>query len=204
MNILIDFLPTCVEIDNKKYEINSDFRTSILFELMIEDEALSDEDKLYATLDLYYKELPQNIKEAIEKALWFYKGGKEDIQIINSFKTKKSIMGSDTKIYSFEYDADYIYSAFLTQYHIDLQDISYLHWWKFKAMFKSLKEDNEIVKIMGYRSMDINKIEDKTQRKFYKEMKELYKLPEKSNDKDDKKLRELEEILMNDGDLSKW
>lgn len=89
MNILIDFLPTCVEIDNKKYEINSDFRTSILFELMIEDEALSDEDKLYATLDLYYKELPQNIKEAIEKALWFYKGGKEDIQIINSSKTKK-------------------------------------------------------------------------------------------------------------------
>ena len=38
------------------------------------------------------------------------------------------------------------------------QDIKYLHWWKFKAMFKSLKEDTEIVKIMRYRSMDLSKI----------------------------------------------
>lgn len=204
MNILIDILPRYVEIDKKKYEINSDFRTSILFELMVEDKEVSDEEKIYNTLELYYKEIPENITEAIEKALWFYKGGKEDVTEKSNNKRVKSKSSSNIKAYSFEYDADYIYSAFLSQYSIDLQDIGYLHWWKFKAMFKSLKEDNEIVKIMGYRSMDLNKIEDKSQRKFYKEMKELYKLPEKVSKKDDKELRDLEEILMGSGDLSNW
>lgn len=203
MNILIDILPTYVEIDNKKYGINSDFRTSILFELMIEDKELSDEDKVCITLELYYKEVPENITKAIEKALWFYKGGKDDDLEKSNNKRVKGKSNRKIKAYSFEYDAEYIYSAFLSQYSIDLQDIGYLHWWKFKAMFKSLKEDNEIVKIMGYRSMDISKIEDKSQRKFYKEMKELYKLPEKASKKDDKELRELEEILIRSGDISK-
>ncbi|WP_242840658.1 Gp15 family bacteriophage protein [Clostridium hydrogeniformans] len=45
----------------------------------------------------------------------------------------------------------------LDQYGADLQNVEYLHWWKFKA----LKEDNEIFKIMGYRYMDLGKIKDK-------------------------------------------
>ena len=44
-------------------------------------------------------------------------------------------------------------------------------------MFKSLKGDNEIVKIMGYRSVDLSKIKDKEQKLYYKKMKELYKIP---------------------------
>lgn len=203
MNILIDVLPTFVEIDNKKYEINSDFRTSILFELMMEDKKLSDEEKLYITLELYYKETPKNIKEAIEKALWFYKTGKEDNQSSKVSKITKSRGRNNKKVYSFEYDADYIYSAFLSQYNIDLQDVEYLHWWKFKSMFKALKDDNDIVKIMGYRAMNISEIEDKSQRKFYKEMKELYKLPENVDDKNIEELKELEDILMGSGDLAK-
>lgn len=204
MNILIDVLPTFVEIDNKKYEINSDFRTSILFELMMEDRELSDEEKIYITLELYYKEVPKNIKEAIEKVLWFYKAGKEDNHSSNISKTRKRSLGNNKKVYSFEYDADYIFSAFFSQYNIDLQDIDYLHWWKFKSMFKSLKDDNDIVKIMGYRAININEIEDKSQRKFYKEMKELYKLPENIDDKSIEELKALEDILMGSGDLSEW
>ncbi len=37
-------------------------------------------------------------------------------------------------------------------------------------MFKALKEDNEIVKIMGYRAMDINKIKDNEQKAHYTKM----------------------------------
>ena len=47
-----------------------------------------------------------------------------------------------------EFDNDLIYSAFKDQYSIDLQEIEYLHWWKFKAMFDALKDDNKIVEIM--------------------------------------------------------
>ncbi|WP_042265038.1 Gp15 family bacteriophage protein, partial [Clostridium butyricum] len=108
--------------------------------------------------------------------------------------------GSD--IYSFKYDDEYIYSAFLDQYNIDLQDIDYLHWWKFKAMFKSLKSDNKIVEIMGYRNMDLNSIKDTDQKAFYKKMQDIYKLPEIINKDELEKQKALEEALLNGGDIS--
>lgn len=198
MNILIDLLPKEVTIDNKEYKINSDFRTSILFELLMQDSSIGEEDKILMALQLYYPQIPMNINGAIEKMLWFYRCGKDISKSKGNGKGK-----SVTQIYSFEHDDDYIYAAFMDQYGIDLQDIDYLHWWKFKAMFKSLKEDNEIVKIMGYRSMDLSKIKDKEQKAYYKKMKELYKIPTQISKDEEEKLKEIEQVLQNGGDLSK-
>jgi hypothetical protein len=198
MNILIDLLPKSVEIAGTEYEINFDFRTSILFEMMIQDEALSDKEKIIKTLELYYpvipKDIDKNINEAIDKALWFYQGGKD----IKSQKSQSST-GKSEKVYSFEYDDEYIYSAFLDQYALDLQDVEELHWWKFKAMFKALKEDNEIVKIMGYRAMTIDNKMSKEQKEYYRKMKKLYEIPKSKNEIE--KINAIEEALMGNGDL---
>ena len=196
MNLLIDLVPKTITIDNKEYEINSDFRTSILFELLMQDKSIKDNDKIYLALELYYPNIPDDINSAIEKMLWFYRCGKDLITSKRKGKGK-----SDIKIYSFEYDDDYIYAAFMDQYGIDLQDIKYLHWWKFKAMFKSLKEDTEIVKIMRYRSMDLSKIKDKNEKAYYKKMQELYKIPISKDEQE--KLEEIERALLNGEDLSK-
>ena len=190
MNILIDLVPTSVNIDNEEYDINSDFRISILFELLMQDNTMGDKDKMLMALKLYYPVTPNNLNEAIEQMLWFYRCGK-DVR-----KSKLNGKGkSVTQIYSFEHDDDYIYAAFMDQYGIDLQDIEYLHWWKFKAMFKSLKEDNEIVKIMSYRSIDLSEIKDKEQKSYYKKMQELYKIPVSKDEEN--KLKEIEEALLN-------
>jgi hypothetical protein len=196
MNLLIDLVPETVEIEGIEYEINSNFRTSILFELLMQDDELSDDEKIIQALELYYPVLPKNINEAIEKIIWFYMCGKD-----RKSKTKNKGTGKSTQIYSFNYDDDYIYSAFLSQYSIDLQDIEYLHWWKFKAMFKVLREDNEIVKIMGYRSMDLNKIKDKEQREHYRKMQELHKIP--LYEDADEELDRINQVLLSGGDISK-
>ena len=47
MNLLIDLLPTTVDIEGIEYEINSDFRTSILFELLMQDVEIEDEENVY-------------------------------------------------------------------------------------------------------------------------------------------------------------
>lgn len=194
MNILIDVLPRKVEINSSEYKINYDFRTSILFEIMMQDDELNDKEKIYNALLLYYPVIPDNLEEAIKQILWFYRGGK-DINEGSSGVSK----GKSTRAYSFEYDDDYIYSAFLTQYDIDLQDIKDLHWWKFKAMFRALKEDNEIVKIMGYRSMTINTNMSKEQKDFYSNMKRIYAIPMSKSKK--QKVTEIENALMENGDL---
>lgn len=196
MNILIDLLPTKIEIDSKEYEINSNFRTSILFELLMQDKSIENENKIPMALQLYYPVIPKNINEAIEKMLWFYRCGK-DIRKSKGNGKRKSV----TQVYSFEHDNEYIYAAFMDQYNIDLQDIEYLHWWKFKAMFNGLKEDNQIKRIMGYRSMDLSKIKDKEQKAYYKKMQRLYEIPISKDEKE--KIDEINQILLNGGDVSK-
>ena len=177
MNILIDYLPTKFEIDGKEYEINYDFRTSILFCLLMNDPELTEEEKISQGLRLYYPIIPSNIEEAYKKILFFYSRGKEE----NNKKVKqgKRIFKRNTKkAYDFEADSDLIFSAFMTQYNINLNREN-LHWWEFIALFNSLKDDTEIVKIMNYRTIDINSIEDKKERKMYKQLQDYYALENK-------------------------
>ncbi|MGH4125596.1 MAG: bacteriophage Gp15 family protein [Clostridium sp.] len=196
MNILIDLLPLEVTIEGVEYSINSDFRTSMLFELMMADNDLDDKQKIIQAIELYYPKTPENINLAMDQLLWFYRCGKDMVASSGNGK------GKSNQIYDFNFDDDYIYSAFLDQYSIDLQDVD-LHWWKFKAMFKSLKEDNEIVKIMGYRSIDLNEIKDKEQKTQYKKMKELYKIKGQVSKNEIEKLDSIQNALLNGGDLSK-
>lgn len=176
MNILIDLLPDTVIINNNEYEIESNFRTSILFELMFEDRDLRQEELIYNALNLYFpNQKPQDLKMAIQAIMWFFSCGK----LFNEGQDGGQRGGNKVqKIYSFEHDAEYIYSAFLTQYGIDLQDIEYLHWWKFRAMFNSLNEDLKISKIMHFRSVRIDNKMSKEEKKYYREMKRLYSLPD--------------------------
>ena len=168
MNILIDKLPN----EYEGLEINTDFRSSILFELLMQDNSLSPELKIKLSLNLYYKEVPLDIKKALNGILWFYKCGKEENK-----KTKSTKQNKKKQIYSFEYDADYIYSAFLEQYGIDLNEVK-MHWWKFRALFNGLNENTMFSKITGYRSMNTESIKDKEQKKYYEDMKRVYALPD--------------------------
>nr|WP_321026287.1 bacteriophage Gp15 family protein [Clostridium neonatale] len=188
-SILINKLPVDVNINGVLYNINSDYRTSIIFAKIIEENELT-EDIIIKILELYYPIIPEDIEQAINYIFWFYTCGKTKEEKSNSKST-----GSNKKIYDYEEDSAYIYSAFLSQYKIDLQDIDYLHWWKFKALFESLSENNEIVKIMQYRSMDLSKIQDKEQKKFYKKMKDIYKLKEKISEEDKKALDDVRKLL---------
>lgn len=187
MSILIDLLPVEVEIEGVMYEINSNFRTSLLFSTLMEDVEVDNIEKIQLALELYYPTIPNDINKAIGKITWFYKCGKD----IKQSKSKSTSNKNNKKILDYEEDADYIYSSFMSQYNIDLQDIEYLHWWKFQSLFNGLKDDNKICEIMKYRSIDLNKIKDKEQKKFYKDMKNLYKLDKKISNDD---LLELEEL----------
>ncbi|CEK40343.1 bacteriophage Gp15 family protein [Clostridioides difficile] len=198
MNMLVDILPESVEIDGKEYKINTDFRISILFEMLIQDNSISDEEKGENALLLYYPVIPANTTMAIDKIIWFYSCGKKENNVDDGYQGGAG--SSKSQIYSYDHDDEYIYSAFLGQYGIDLQDIEKLHWWKFKALFKSLKEDTEIVKIMGYRAMDISGDMPKAQKDFYRKMKKIHAIPLPQNEVE--KINEIEKALLNGGDIS--
>ncbi|MEG1410955.1 MAG: hypothetical protein RSD36_14050, partial [Terrisporobacter sp.] len=53
-----------------------------------------------------------------------------------------------------------------------------------------------------YRAIDLSTIKDKEERSFYKNMKELYKLPEYIDKEQKEKEDEIARILMGDGVLN--
>jgi hypothetical protein len=166
--------------------INTDFRVSIIFEGNVLSMQSDINELIIKTLETYYPIIPSNIPEAVSMALWFYQCGKE-----NKGGKKKS--SSQIKVISFEHDAEYIYAAFLDQYGIDLQETK-MHWWKFSALFHSLKDDNKIVKIMGYRAISLNNKMSKEQKEFYLEMKKLYAIP--MSDEQQKMIDSVQDMLI--------
>lgn len=196
MNLLIDELPRTVRVGRDEYEIRTDFRIWILFELLWQDDSICPKDKVRKSLALCYPEIPRDYAGAANALLWFYKCGKEDTpqkQAMNARKGK-------TRIYSFDYDDDYIYAAFMAQYGIDLQDAGNLHWWKFRAMFNSLTNQNEFVRIMEYRSVDLTEDMPEGQKAFYRKMKMIHALPLPKDEEETQMA--IENALMNGGDLS--
>lgn len=173
MNLLLDDINILVK--NKiKVEFNTDFRTAITFELLMQNPKYSEQVKTYQSLRLFYPNLEEitDLEEALSNILWFY-GCDNKIKTSQNYESRK-----EKQIYSYEFDNELIFSAFKNQYNIDLEEIEYLHWWKFKAMFNGLKSDNKIVEIMGYRAMDLSKIKDKEERKRYRSLQKIYALPD--------------------------
>jgi len=192
MNILIDEVPEYVIVDGEEYIINTDFRISIMFELLMQDSNLTENEKIIQALNLYYPEIPNNLSEAVEKMLWFYRCGK-DIEQNKKVEEEREDYSKPQQIYSFEHDDELIFAAYLSQYGINLQAINHLHWWEFKALFKGLNASNKINEVMNIRSMKIDKNMSKEQKIHYKELKRLYKLPDDRTEEE--KEREFQQEL---------
>jgi len=174
VNILLDRLP---QYTQNGLKLRTDFRESIKFELLMQDNKIDEQTKIMQALTLYYYDISKinNIKQAINDILWFYTCGKQEINIENN---NGKNTGLKKQIYSYEFDDEYIYSAFMEQYKIDLNSIKYLHWWKYKALINSLNENIHFVKIMSYRAIDLSKIKDKDTKMHYKTLKKQYALPD--------------------------
>lgn len=173
MNILLDRTPKSVLLAGHEVKISSDFRIGIRFEILM-DSNKSDIEKVNKALELYYGYVPDAVSEAIDQMLWFFRCGE------TSNETKKGKQ-SMKRLYSYEYDQYLIYTAFLYYYGIDLSNIKYLHWWKFKKMFTELPEDSQMKKAMLFRTIRISSDMSIEQRKYYAEMKRIYALPEVTN-----------------------
>lgn len=175
MSLLFEFdeLPDVYEQNGKTYRFHSDYREWMRFETLITDSDVPEKMKTVLALRLIFPhELPPDIISAVKFLLYFYRCGTPPRETEN----KTGIILSSRHVYSFEYDGEYIFAAFLEQYGIDLSDIKYMHWWKFHALFKGL-HDCKLTDIMGYRSADISDDLPDSRKAFLLDMQELYALP---------------------------
>lgn len=143
MNILLNALPSTVEVGGHIYPINTDFRAGIAFE----SSKLNSEEELLKILTLYFgEEFPADVRGAIEAIANFYCCGEK------REKTKASPQSK--RAYSFEDDAEVIFSDFWREYNIDLSQEG-LHWWAFRSLLSGLSEKSEFKQRVYYRTCDL-------------------------------------------------
>lgn len=164
--MIFDNLPKSIIIDNENFPIKTDFRDWVKFEQAI---SKKDPDKTIKSIfSMFLEKLPLNIEGAISELFNFYSSAKNETQG-SSNKTGK--------VFDYNIDSDYLYSAFMGQYNIDLQHIKYLHWFEFRSLLRGLSADCRLVEIIGYRSMKIDSKMTPSQKEFYNKMKRIYALP---------------------------
>lgn len=199
-NLILDRLPNMVKTkDGSLFSINTDFRTSIQFELCMGDTQLTEQQKAGCMLSLYYgnlsaKDVLAHFDELTEYAIYFYSGGKR--------RRKRNAEDKASKmVYSFEYDDNLIWAAFWNcGMGINLRSIPYLHWWDFQAALWSLPSDCAFMRAVEIRSIDLSEFKGK-ERAYYTQLQQDYAFPEQRSV--EQKISKVEAILMGNGDLSR-
>ena len=164
--------------------------------MLFSDDNISREEKMAGIFRLAFIDMPEkeDIDAAYEFILWFYLCGKAPLG-----------GGGDgscsVKAFSYDYDDGYIYASFLAQYRIDLRTAE-LHWWEFKALFRSLEQDRRFSEIMGFRTMEISTKMSPEMQSYYLRMKEHYAIP--ISEEEQVELDGLTDALLNGGDISKF
>ena len=175
-DLLTESLPETVRIHGKEYPIQCDFRIGIKLDGILRSE-LEEQEKIKRMLVLYFKEnIPPDIPAAIDKIIWFYRCG-ELLDNEDEEKKKRRYIRRKSKDPAcvLTQDAPYVYAAFMDQYGIDLTSVTFMHWWKFMALFESLGDETKMSKIMYYRQASTSGM-SKERRAFINEMKKIYKI----------------------------
>lgn len=167
--------PLSVKINGKNYPVRTSFADWVSILEIADDPTLLDTEKTFMQLSICYKTKLRktDIREAVDMMRWFMQCGCQE---------KRS--GGNKRVIDFVFDWGLVVAGFMQQYGIDLSEKPKwqfwhqpLHWWKFMQLFNGLTEETQIVKIMGYRSINLAKIKDKESKKMYADLKRIYALP---------------------------
>lgn len=178
-NIMLDKLPT----KYKGYPINSSFRIGIQIFQALNDNELSEMERMYKTYDLLFLDEDEETGESIpfkdengeNIPLPDIQTAQDGIQwFLSGWYTDNPVKGKEEERRDMDYDVDQwrIYSAFLTQFGINLNTAD-MHFWVFMGLLSTL-EECAFTRIIDIRTKKIDPEMKPSDRKALKEVKERY------------------------------
>lgn len=175
MSFLYESPPESVTVGGKSYPIYTDFRDWLRFWDMQENTSISQREKLHMML-AWYRETPpiQQLGEALEALIRFASRANAAVPQQESDAPAQE---STDKVLSWDFDAAYVYAAFLSVYHIDLLTVPQMHWHIFLSLFDALPDDTPIKQRMGYRSVNLASVKDTKERKRIAKIQARIRIP---------------------------
>lgn len=181
MNILYEPFPDCIQADGREFQVLTDFREWIRFSDLVSDKELTGEEK--ATLMADWLLTPVDcITEDIVNALYaFYRAQELEPDPMHQEdeedEQEKEPLPPSPPVFSWGIDARFILGDFRRYYGMDLLEIKYLHWWKFKSLLAALPDDSQCQKRIAYRSVNLSEIKDKSERERIRRIQQRIALP---------------------------
>ncbi len=180
INILCQPLPSSIIVEGKEYKILTDFRDWILFQDMLSDKTISQEDRLLFTHMWFPEEKPPVTAEMVKQLVSFF-----TVDADRNDRVKKHTDKYSRRSFSFAYDSEYIFADFLHYYNINLIHADYIHWWEFRSLLKGLPEDSQTVRRIAYRTVKLSEISDKKERKRIGKIQAEIRIPSDEIDDED-------------------
>ena len=192
---LTDRLDDVIEYKGREIKLGLYFDVVLRSFELLKDEYFTEVEKIDILLQMFVKN-----PESLAGLNIFEKNALVNI-IFDQFIADGSIRGSNEKPpFDFEKDAEYIYASFMYDYGIDLFEVQgKLHWKKFKALLAGLSDESKLMKVIGYRTMEIpppNKYNAKERQRLI-ELKRYYSLEQQPQtvDEIDRKFENLANML---------
>lgn len=188
MNSLYEAFPTSVDVLGVEYPIITDFREWIKFMDMAEDDEIPIEIKLQCMLQYFTEEIPRDLQAAVQALREFLLADElfdsiKQISLpqegVDSSQEHDAEALNHVRAYDYTIDQGYVIQAFLEVYHIDLLEIDYMHWWKFRLLFEHLPEETAMKKLIYYRTVNLNSISDANERKRIKKIRKQVAIKKK-------------------------
>lgn len=179
---MIGNLPVSLEVDGKDYAIRTDFRVILLVFQALADPELSEQEKAAVILRSLYKELPGDLQDALEKAVWFMDGG-------------QSFRSGEKRVMDWEQDEQMIFAAVNKVAGYETRAADYLHWWTFLGFFNEIGEGlfSTVVHIRQKRNR--GKKLDKTEEEFYRRNREVVNLKKRLSKEEQAELDKVNALL---------
>lgn len=176
------------------YDIITDYKSIIDIMIMYEKANLTDQEKNYLMLQMFYcGNVPNDTQQAFEKAIEF-------LNVVTTSAENNPNKEDYGRLFSFEQESYYIFFAINYSHNDILKTNSDLHWWDFYSKFMQLKEDCEFIDIVNNRLAHKMGKATKEQQKARKEYPEKYILGEqrKIDDKQFQRAKEMQDKLNNE------
>lgn len=176
-------LPTALRVGGEEYAIRSDYRVALDIFLALSDPEIADgQEKAFSVLLILYEDLeripPEHWQEALDRALWFLRGGDEE-------RGK-----SGPQLVSWSQDFRYIASPISAIIGQDIRGMAYLHWWSFLSGYMAIGDClfAQIVRIRDKKAR--GKKLDKADREFYRRNRDLIEIEKPLTQAEEEVLKE--------------
>ncbi|WEV56128.1 bacteriophage Gp15 family protein [Ligilactobacillus acidipiscis] len=164
------------EYKGHEYHINFAFDNILRWYEMIEDDAMSEEEKVILAFEMLFPGVETEDADLIVGGVQSVADYIQASPYGNGANDPDTGFSTPDRYYSFTQDAEAIYASFMSQYGIDLvEQQGKLHWDKFKALFSGLEEHTAFKEIVSIRTRDTSQMEGKELNEF-KSIQNFYAL----------------------------